>query len=570
MTKRLLEVDGDEPVEFRVNTKFAENYTTKKRHEELSILEDKYRERLAHKGVTNSLDKDADSEDGDSETDSEEDVVEDEDGELATPAVEVQILKTLAEIRARDERIYNPNVNFFDPEELEKAERHWREKQIRAKREGKPLTLKDYHRERILAGDNEEETCVKTHEEEQEDLKNAFKVAAEKALPVEESDSLLKLRPKTDEDLERENEEYRKFILDNLAQSEHAKDSMSEWFYQNSANLGKDEAFLIDYVLNRGWVDHDRKVLPTYDQIVAEEEDEDAVDKMEEFEEKYNFRYEQPGGDQITTFSRHIEGSMRREPDSKRKSLREAKKNREGIEKERQREELKRLKNLKRAEIGEKLKRIQAISGNDRIGDDIDLESDFDPERHDSRMGALFGDSYYGEDDKNRPIWTDSEAEADLQGDDPVDKEAQEKVIKKAARSLAKAQKKVVKAAQLAKETANAAQLTEYLDEYYQLDYEDMVAGIPCRFKYTQVRPTTFGLKVKDIWTADDADLNSHVSLKKLAPYRSEEVLQADEARYGNKGRIYKFYDTLKKRREEREGGEGGEVKGRKSSNIKQ
>ena len=32
---------------------------------------------------------------------------------------------------------------------------------------------------------------------------------------------------------------------------------------------------------------------------------------MEEFEERYNFRFEEPGGTNLQTFPRHIEESMR-------------------------------------------------------------------------------------------------------------------------------------------------------------------------------------------------------------------------------------------------------------------
>ncbi|CAJ0750363.1 8893_t:CDS:2, partial [Entrophospora sp. SA101] len=101
------------------------------------------------------------------------------------------------------------------------------------------------------------------------------------------------------------------------------------------------------------------------------------------------------GSTKITTYSRNVEGSMRR-IDNKRKIQRYDREERKAEEKKKKMEELKRFKNLKKKEIHEKLQKIKEITGNENVGfDEVDLEEDFNPEKYDDKMQKIFDEEFY-------------------------------------------------------------------------------------------------------------------------------------------------------------------------------
>jgi protein KRI1 len=127
---------------------------------------------------------------------------------------------------------------------------------------------------------------------------------------------------------------------------------------------------------------------------------------MEDFEQKYNFRFEEGTGAYITTHQREVEDSMRRK-DDKRKDKRLEKKERFEEEKRRKQEELNQLKQLKKDEILEKVRKAEFISGTKIVDEasgeskrmlermEKELKTDFIPELYDKAMEKVFDEKYY-------------------------------------------------------------------------------------------------------------------------------------------------------------------------------
>lgn len=68
----------------------------------------------------------------------------------------------------------------------------------------------------------------------------------------------------------------------------------------------------------------------------------------------------------------------------------------------------------------------------------------------------------------------------------------------------------------------------QILDELYAMDFEDTIAGgdLKTRFRYTQVPSHSFGMSLEDILNTDDKELQKRVSIKQLAPYRTDRNLK--------------------------------------------
>lgn len=84
----------------------------------------------------------------------------------------------------------------------------------------------------------------------------------------------------------------------------------------------------------------------------------------------------------------------------------------------------------------------------------------------------------------------------------------------------------------------------EYFNEYYALDYEDIIGDTPTRFKYRDVESNDFGLSTDEILEADERQLNAWASLKKVTAYRTSQEEFFDRKAYQRKAE-----DVNKKKR---------------------
>ena len=289
----------------------------------------------------------------------------------------------------------------------------------------------------------------------------------------------------------------------------------------SNEELDGNERFLRDYVLNARWKkgsDPDHADAQGEEGAGGEreageegEEGEEGQfsDREEAFEREYNFRFEEAGADRVQGHARHAEGSVRRQAQlGRQKDALALKKEKKEELKERKAAELRRLKNLKKQELLERLEAIQSVSGAALPMDESDLAGDFDPEAWDKRMAQMFNDDYYA------------------QQDDDFKEGLEDETLGREMRRGRKGGKGKGKIEALASELSkdpNARKTTqEVMDEYYGLDYEDLIAGdLPTRFKYRSVEPTGFGVSDADLVGLNDRELNKRVPIRYIKrPYQ--------------------------------------------------
>ncbi|WWC92889.1 uncharacterized protein L201_007851 [Kwoniella dendrophila CBS 6074] len=604
----------------------------------------------------------------DSESDySSSDVTEDEDGEELTPALDAAILRTLSKIKNKEGVYGKENVL---QEELQRAQEKANAQGIKSgvtkKSTEKPYLLQDYHRAKLLSGNiNEQEeeeeplTFVQQSRKIRDEAVSAFKSLVDDDnddSDNEDSEGFIKKREKDEKEENQEDEEYRKFLLDmgggedevrkilgmgdqtiSLALEENEtqaaqeqskkadpatkveKEKGEEKKKAKKAKKAKnDDEFLMNYILNRGWIDRTDNHVPTYKEVIGDDESDDEKkeeqseagpsshpwgkldeedefdDKADAFEAEYNFRFEEPGSSNIVSHPRQIESLVRR-PDDARKTKRARRAERKALEKAKQEEELKAKKGSKRREMEKRMLSLKSDLAAEGINDNLldwdslekVLDGEWDENEWEKVVGGMLSNANQedGEDENGKPTWEDDLD--DIQYDDEegegeggfaydqqvvgeydeddqdgrinmdadfVDEEPSKKKRKRDKKNK-KNKNKVNDVEMDIREDVDkgssimekAKQVKKVMEEYKELEFEDIIGEIKTKFKYHKSQPISYGLTATEILLSTDEELNKIFSVKNLAPYKKNNNLGIQGK--GLSQRIKELKDDLKNRK---------------------
>ncbi|PGH08803.1 hypothetical protein AJ80_07760 [Polytolypa hystricis UAMH7299] len=553
---RLLNGDAaDGSVSLKINEEYAKRFEYNKKREELAKLEEKF-------GKSSSLGKRKNNADGTagpdySEEESSSDEDEDDIGELATEALDSEIMATLQAIRSKDPKVYNPEVTFYSEIKDDEPAKE-------TKREEKPMFLRDYHRENLLRG-----TSGKEDEEDEEDAGPAPKSFAEQQEDLKTT-VVREMHAAADEDVEDEvdSESDDGGFLIPKTKTKPVKPA-KKLVELDVATADKDpENFLSNFMAARAWVAQDR---PNWQPF--ESDDEEHEKQAEAFEEAYNLRFEDPNkmNEVMVTHARDTTSkfSVRREALSGRKKLREAEKMRKEEENRERDEERARLRKLKIEQLQERVQKVKKAAGlraTDLAEEDWArfMDDGWDDAKWEEEMKKRFGEEYYAEQDYNgsdgedagsskkrrpkKPTWDDDIDIKDLVPDfeeeetgelDGVEAGSNDEDDARGSGSNKKRkllQDKRDKQREARKERRKIEQLVDQ-----NLTLEDSLLPKTKRggfFRYREASPVSFGLTARDILMADDTQLNQFAGLKKLASFRDPEKKRRDRKRMGKKARV--------------------------------
>jgi protein KRI1 len=486
-------------------------------------------ERKRHEGVfddPNDLSLDSSS----------SDVSEDDDAVMAEVIAD-DFLDVLSKLASKHPDIYDKEKHFF-PEEIEVEKEETNNE--------KRLTYKEMERQAILdrvaKGDDagsdlddeeelaklEERTKALSYAEEQALAKKEMLAAAwgsgsdseDDDAPGESVDDagLIKKVPTKDQSAAIDSE-YQSFLKKHDKSGQDPSKTKPAASKQRSGSVlpflsSNDESdrYLSDFVLNKRWMGAPTPGQPRdgLSMDVDDESDTKELERQDDFETAYNFRYEDPNGATLVTHARSQESA--RVEKNKRAEKRARKRERQRLAKQAAEEEKIEEKKKRKAEILQRVQELASASGiTEGIKKLVKDDDEWDPEAHDAAMESAFGDDYYAQEEKDKPTIP---AEADI--------EDVEAWLAKVKKSGEKKQEKASSSKKGEEPEQDVEAIEKALEDYYNLDFEDDVAGERTRFRYMQVAPQNYGLSNEELLNMSDSELDQLIPMKKLATYRED------------------------------------------------
>lgn len=529
---------------------------------------------LKRKRGSDELEDEASGSDG-STSDSED---EDDEGVLATEALDAEISATLQAIRARDPRVYDESITFYSQIDPENGDT------VPSKDKERPMYLRDYHRKNLLEGitdetsENGDEDPPKTYIQSQDDLKKTIVKEMHAAAAGKTSGSASENNSDEDEEGEDGGFLIPKTLPGAAADGEERPPKRRILASLDADSAHQDpERYLSSFMSARAWV-------PTassrFQPFESDDEEEDR--RAEAFEEAYNFRFEDPtrANEKLLSHARDAAAkySVRREEPNSRKKVRDLQRAKKEAENKEREAEMARLRKLKIEEVAEKVGKIKEAAGfkGEAISEDDWrnlIETDWDDDRWEKEMNERFGTSYYaeeeveggddGEGDESskrtkikKPKWDEDIDIKDLVPDFRVEEEnekppftlSDEEIDSKplessGARTNAKLEKtrRVQERLDRKKDAKKERKMIEELvDE--KVNFADAVTPARSKhaghFRYRETSPLTYGLTARDILMASDSQLNQFAGLKKMATFRDAEKKRKDKKKLGKKARL--------------------------------
>jgi protein KRI1 len=481
-------------------------------------------------------------------------------------------------LKSKDEGIYDKNVTFFEEGDEEEGG-------AETGKDGKmkKMRYKDVVREHILEEIEADEKGAAladdgpqkqvdgrdlAYDVEQREIRRAFLESTrddqEDNSEESEDENWLKPKTKTRAESDKDHAEVKRLWEQEFASSNAAAESE---LIDPKGEVQDPDKFLMDFMTNRKWIDSTDAALRKIRDADDEESIESFQDKMDDFESKYNFRFEEAAaaGNEESGAAHSIvhyargsvgENALRRK-DETRRQKRLSRKERKAEERKAKEEQLRRLKNAKREELEERMQQVRNVLGydaaNDGEGAGADkhalgaaeeemilklMEGEYDPEKFEQVMNAAYGEDYYQQEDEKWKSDQDVKSDlakgvedSDVVGSGDMYDDANEDIEYgdedeaypgDGADEMHDEEEDQWESEQYEETGMEKKLKSKMMDELYKLDYEDIIGDMPTRFKYRSVEPNSYGLSTTEILMANDTSLKQFVSLKKMAPYRDE------------------------------------------------